>query len=71
MNFNPNKPDDNFLAIDDALSLIDDILQFREYRVSDREREFMEPIREQQSRIDFLSEKQTKWLNNIFDRVMK
>jgi hypothetical protein len=71
MNFNPNKPDDNFLAIDDALSLIDDILQFREYRVSDREREFMESIREQQSRIDFLSEKQTKWLNNIFDRVMK
>ena len=71
MNFNPNKPDDTFLAIDDALSLIDDILQFREYRCSEREIEFMTSIREQQSRIDFLSEKQTKWLNNIFDRVMK
>lgn len=71
MNHNPNKLDPKFLSIDDALDLIDDILQFRDYRVSDREREFMESIREQQSRLEFLSEKQTKWLNDIFDRVMK
>lgn len=58
------------LDYNEALDLIDDIEQHRQSKLNNWELTFLESIRKNEGDWPQLTEKQTKCLNKIFDRVM-
>jgi hypothetical protein len=64
----PKEPPE-YMPMDDAITMIDDILEFREYKLTEWETEFLISIRMWSGAT--LTDRQTKTLNKIYDKVMR
>jgi hypothetical protein len=65
----PDDEDVTPLSTEDAIEMADDILQYREHKCNDWEREFCRSMHWWSSVT--LTKKQTKTMNRLYDRVMR